>query len=130
MELDFPVEILESLLFLLARMTDALLEKVKSKARAIASLRIILNLDNGNQHERIVRPALPLQVTPTLLELLQFDLETHPPSAAIVGLELHAQSAAPHRAQHGLFLPQSPEPGRLEVLLAHLRKILGEQRVG
>jgi protein ImuB len=130
MELDFPVEILESLLFLLARMTDALLERVKSKARAIASLRLILSLDGGKQHERIVRPALPLQDTRTLLKLLQLDLETHPPSAAIVGLELHAQSAAPYRAQHGLFLPQAPEPGRLEVLLARLRKLLGEQRVG
>jgi protein ImuB len=45
-------------------------------------------------------------------------------------LELHAQSAAPHRAQHGLFLPQAPEPGTLEVLLARLQKLLGEQRVG
>jgi protein ImuB len=130
MDLDFPVEILESLLFLLARMTDALLDKVKSRARAIASLRVVLTLDGGKQHERMVRPALPLQDTPTLLKLLQLDLETHPPSAAIGGLELHAQSAAPYRAQHGLFLPQAPEPGRLEVLLARLRKILGEQRVG
>ena len=125
MELDFPVEMLEPLLFLLARMTDALLERVKSKARAIASLRVILKLDGGQASiERIIRPALPLQDTPTLLKLLQLDLETHPPSAAIVGLELHAQSAAPHRAQHGLFLPQAPEPGKLEVLLARLRKLL------
>jgi protein ImuB len=29
MELDFPVEMLEPLLFLLARMTDTLLERVK-----------------------------------------------------------------------------------------------------
>ncbi len=130
MELDFPVEILESLLFLLARMIDALLERVKSKTRAIALLRVILKLDGGKRHERIIRPALPLQDMPTLLKLLQLDLETHPPGAAIVGLELHAHSAAPHRAQHGLFLPQAPEPGRLEVLLARLRKLLGEQRVG
>jgi protein ImuB len=130
MELDHPVEILEPLLFLLARMTDALLERVKSKARAIASLRVVLNLDGGKLHRRIVRPALPLQDMPTLLKLLQLDLETHPPSAAILGLELHAQSAAPYRAQHGLFLPQSPEPGRLEVTLARLRKLVGEQRVG
>jgi protein ImuB len=130
MELDFPVEMLEPLLFLLSRMTDTLLERVKSKARAIASLRVVLNLDGGKQHERIVRPALPLQDTPTLLKLLQLDLETHPPSAAIVSLELHAQSAAPYRAQHGLFLPQAPEPGRLAVLLARLRKLLGEEQVG
>ena len=115
MELDFPVEMLEPLLFLLSRMTDTLLERVKSKALAIAMLRVVLHLDGGKQHERIVRPALPLQDKPTLLKLLQLDLETHPPNAAILRLELHAQSAAPYRAQHGLFLPQAPEPGRLEV---------------
>jgi protein ImuB len=65
-----------------------------------------------------------------LLKLVQLDLEMHPPSAGIVGLELHAQSAAPYQAQHGLFLPQAPEPGQLEVMLARMRKLLGEQRVG
>lgn len=130
MELDFPVEMLDPLLFLLARMTDTLLERVKAKARAIGLLRVVLNLDGGKQHERIVRPALPLEDKTTLLKLLQLDLETHPPSAAILSLELHAHSAAPYRAQHGLFLPQAPEPGRLEVLLARLRKLLGEERVG
>jgi protein ImuB len=130
MELDFPIEMLEPLLFLLARMTDALLERAKSKARAIALLRVVLHLDGGKQHERIIRPALPLHDKPTLLKLLQLDLETHPPSAEIVSLELHAQSAAPYRAQHGLFLPQAPEPGLLEVTLARLRKLLGEERVG
>lgn len=130
MEPDFPLEMLEPLLFLLARMTESLLERVRSKARAIASLRVVLHLEGGKEHERIVRPALPLEDKPTLLKLLQLDLETHPPAAAILGLELHAQSAAPYRAQHGLFLPQAPEPGRLEVLLARLRKLLGEERVG
>jgi protein ImuB len=129
-ELDFPVESLESLLFLLAWMIDALLERVKSKMRAIASLRVILKLDGGKRHERIIRPALPLQDMPTLLKLLQLDLETHRPGGATLGLELHAHSAAPHRIQHGLFLPSAPEPARLEVLLARLRKLLGDQRVG
>ncbi|WP_353073978.1 DNA polymerase Y family protein [Tunturiibacter gelidiferens] len=130
MELDFPVEELERLLFLLSRMTTTLLERVRSKARSIAALRIVLHLDAKSQHERTVRPALPLQDTPTLLKLIQLDLETHPPSAAIVGLELHAQSATPYRAQNGLFLPQAPEPGRLEVMLARMRKLLGDKRVG
>jgi protein ImuB len=107
-----------------------LLERAREKARAIASLRVVLKLDGGKRHERTVRPALPLEDKPTLLKLLQLDLETHPPSAAILSLELHAHSAAPYRAQHGLFLPQAPEPGRLEVLLARLRKLLGEERVG
>ena len=90
----------------------------------------MLHLDGGGQHERTVRPALPLRGQADAAQAIQLDLETHPPSAGIVGLELHAQSAAPYRAQHGLFLPQAPEPGRLEVLLARLRKLLGEERVG
>ena len=134
-ELDHPVELLEPLLFLLARMIDRLLVKVLSHSRAIASLEVILKLDRDTEghfhtHRRAVRPALPLQDSRTLLKLLQLDLEAHPPNAAIVALELHAQSAKPHRAQHGLFLPQAPEPARLEVMLARLRKLLGEGRVG
>lgn len=130
MELDFPVDDLERLLFLLSRMTTELLDRVRSRSRAIARLRVILDLEGGKRHERAVRPALPLQDTPTLLKLLHLDLETHPASAAILAVELHAASAAPYRAQHGLFLPQAPEPGQLEVLLARLGKLLGEQRIG
>jgi protein ImuB len=134
-ELDFPVEMLEPLLFLLARMIDQLLTRVLSHSLAIASLRIILKLEPDAEgqfqtHQRVVRPAMPLQDARTLLKLVQLDLEAHPPKAAIAALELSAQSAKPHRAQHGLFLPQSPEPGHLEVLLARLRKLLGDERVG
>jgi protein ImuB len=130
MDLEFPIEELERLLFLLSRMTSSLLDRVLSKAMAIGALRVVLHLDGGKQHERTVKPALPLQDTPTLLKLLQLDLETHPPSAAIAAVELQAQSAPPYRAQHGLFLPQSPAPGQTEILLARLTKLLGEGRVG
>ena len=134
-ELDYPVEMLEPLLFLLSRMIDRLLVKVLSRSLAIVSLQVILKLDRDadgrfRTHQRIIRPALPLQDAHMLLKLVQLDLEAHPPESAIVALELSAQSAKPHRAQHGLFLPQAPEPGRLEVLLARLRKLMGDERVG
>jgi protein ImuB len=118
------------LLFLLSRMTTELLDRVRTRARAIARLHVILDLEGGKRRERTVRPALPLQDTPTLLKLLHLDLETHPASAAILAVKLHAASASPYRSQHGLFLPQAPEPGQLEVLLARLGKLLGEQCVG
>ena len=130
MDLDFPVEELERLLFLLSRMITTLLDRVRAKSRAIAALRVVLHLDSGKQHERTVKPALPLQDSPTLLKLLQLDLETHPPSTGIIAVELHGRSAVPYRAQHGLFLPQEPEPGQTEVLVARLKKLLGDDRVG
>jgi protein ImuB len=130
MELDLPVEDLERLLFLLSCMTATLVARVCANARAITSIRLMLDLEGGMQYERTVRPALPLQDMRTLLKLIQLDLETYPPSTAILAMELQAQSTAPYRAQHGLFLPQAPEPGQTEVLLARLRKLLGEDRVG
>lgn len=134
-ELDHPVELLEPLLFLLAHMIHQLLSRVLARSRSIAALQIRLHLERDIDthtriHQRFVRPALPLQDAQTLLKLVQLDLEAHPPQASIIALELRAQSAIPHRAQHDLFLPQTPEPGRLEVLLARLHKLLGDERVG
>ena len=129
LELEHPVELLEPLLFILARLLEELMRRSRESAMAIASVRTQLTLENGT-HERTIRPALPTQDARTLLKLLRLDLEMNPPAGAIHGARMQAISAKPHRAQHGLFLPQAPEPGRLEVLLARLRKLLGADRLG
>jgi len=77
-----------------------------------------------------VRPALPEWSYQTLLKLVQLDLELHPPEAAVIALHLVAQPARSQTVQQGLFTPQTPEAGRLEILLARLRKLVGEDRVG
>jgi len=82
------------------------------------------------EHRRVVRPALPERNHATLLKLIQLDLEMYPPHAAVVALHMRGQPARPQSVQRGLFVPQTPEAGRLEVLLARLRKLVGEDRVG
>jgi protein ImuB len=77
-----------------------------------------------------VRPALAERDRPTLLKLLQLDLEMHPPPGAVVALRIVAHPARPQTAQQGLFAAQAPEAGRMEILLARLRKLVGEERVG
>jgi protein ImuB len=133
-ELDHPVDLLEPLLFLLARLLDQLLLRVQARSLAIASIEVRLKLDlkdgQPRHHERIIRPALPSQDSRRLLKLVQLDLETHPPEAAVIAIEMRVAAARPHVVQHGLFLPQGPEPDRLEVLLARLRNLLGENYVG
>jgi protein ImuB len=78
----------------------------------------------------VVRSALPEHNHHTLLKLIQLDLEMHPPEAGVIALHMRAQPARPQTVQQGLFVPQTPEAGRLEVLLARLRKLLGEDRIG
>jgi protein ImuB len=66
----------------------------------------------------------------TFLKLLQLDLKAHPPGAPIVKIRLAAEPARPRAAQNGLFLPPSPEPEKLELTLARIAGIVGEDKVG
>lgn len=131
-ELEHPVDLLEPLLFLLSRMLEQIVARAAERALAIASVEIKLILDCAmrREHRRVVRPALPESNHQTLLKLVQLDLETHPPEAAVIALYVQAQPARPQTVQQGLFAAQTPEAGRLEVLLARLRKLVGEDRVG
>ena len=131
-ELEYPVDLLEPLLFLLGRMLEQILARAARHALAIASVetRLVLNGAPGREHCRVVRPALPEHNHLTLLKLVQLDLEMHPPQGAVIALRMRAQPARPQTVQQGLFVPQTPEAGRLEVLLARLRKLVGEDRVG
>ncbi len=86
--------------------------------------------DNTNLHTRTLKPALPLDDRNLLLKLLQLDLQAHPAPAAILAITLHADPGPRPGIQSGLFSPQSPEPLRLEVTLARLAALVGQDRVG
>jgi protein ImuB len=134
-ELDHPVDLLEPLLFLLSQMLEQIMQRAAQRALAIASVEACLVLDDPahdapREHRRTIRPTLPERDRLTLLKLIQLDLEMHPPVAAVIALRIEAHPARPQTAQQGLFAAQAPEAGRLEILLARLRKLVGEERVG
>ncbi len=131
-KLEHPVDLLQPLLFLVSRMLEQIIARAAEHALAIALVETRLVLDSaiGKEHRRVVRPAFPESNHRTLLKLIQLDLEMHPPQAAVIALHSQAQPARPQTVQQGLFVPQTPEAGRLEVLLARLRKLLGEDQVG
>jgi len=99
MELDTPVEQLDSLLFVLGVMLEQLTLRASARVLALASVTITLSLEGSATHVRAVRPALPTNDRPLWLKLLQLDLEAHPPQAAIVAVTLADASrcnACPH----------------------------------
>jgi protein ImuB len=130
MELDSPVELLETLLFVVNVMLEQLILRAKARVLALASVSIILTLEGGTTHTRTVRPALPANDRPLWIKLLHLDLEAHPPLAAILALSLTAESGSTSKVQLGLFSPQLPEPARLDVTMAHIRAIVGDENVG
>ena len=129
-ELDSPVEILDSLLFISGVMLEQLILRATSRVLALASVTITLSLEGNGSHVRTVRPALPTNDRQLWIKLMHLDLEAHPPPAAILALTLSAEPGSVSKVQLGLFSPQLPEPSRLDVTLARIAKIVGEENVG
>jgi protein ImuB len=129
-EFETPVEQIDSLLFMGARMIDCLAARAAGRALALRSLTAEMGLEGGETHCRAIRPAVPTIDRKFLLKLLQLEIGAHPPQATVVRLTLRAEAGAQSKVQLGLFAPQTPEPSRLDVTLARLRAMVGEERVG
>ena len=128
--LDSPVEILDSLLFVLSPMLETILTRAIEQAYAVRSLQLTLLLERGATHTIEIRPATPSQNREALLKLLNLELQAKPPSAGVLTVTLEAEPSKPQTAQRGLFQAQFPEPDKLDLLLARLRSIAGEDNVG
>jgi len=129
-ELDTPVELLDSLLFVIGVMLEQLILRATAHILALASVTLALSLQDRTRHVRTVRPALPSNDRGMWIKLIHLDLEAHPAQAAILSLVLTAEPGNTGKLQLGLFSPQLPEPGRLDITLARIRAIVGEECVG
>lgn len=129
-EFETPVEQIDSLLFVGARMIDCLVARAGGRALALTSLKAEMRLEGDRTHNVAIKPALPSADRKFLLKLLQLEIGAHPPQAAVVSLTLRADAGQQGKVQLGLFAPQTPEPSRLDVTLARLRALVGEERVG
>ncbi|MGA7652396.1 MAG: DNA polymerase Y family protein, partial [Terracidiphilus sp.] len=130
MELDAPVELLDSLLFVVAAMLDQLILRAQARIMALAAVTVTLSLDGGGTYARTIRPALHSNQKQIWIKLLHLDLEAHPPHAGIVGVALTAEPGKTGKVQLGLFSPQLPEPSRLDVTLARIRALVGDGNCG
>jgi protein ImuB len=129
-DLDAPVDRADSLLFLGARIIDCLSARAVAHALALASLTVQMVLEGGGIYRRVIRPAVPTIDRKFLLKLLQLEIAAHPPQAAVMQIAISAEAGQTSKVQLGLFTPQTPEPSRLDVTIARLKAIAGEDRVG
>jgi protein ImuB len=138
MDLDHAVGNIESLAFVFRIMLDQLCARLASHALATAELEITLTLDLSQEDavatNKIficsIKLPLPTIDGKLLLKLVQLDLAAHPPGAAVQKLRLEAYPVQPQHVQEGMFVPQGPEPQQLQITLARLYRIVGEDRAG
>jgi protein ImuB len=65
-----------------------------------------------------------------LLKLLRLQLQAGPPTAPILKLVLAADPSAPRVVPGGLFIPQGPDPEKLELTIARLANLVGDGNIG
>jgi len=85
---------------------------------------------NSKPFTRTLELPVPMLDPKVFLKLLQLDLKAHPPGAPILKVHLSAIPARPRSTQGGLFLPPTPEPEKLELTLARIAGMVGEDKVG
>ena len=129
-ELEYPLAELEPLSFIFARLLNQLCARLHAYALATNELRVLLRLEDGTAHERTLSLPAPLRDHKIFLKLLLLDTESHPPQKAVVAVGIACEPVKPRILQSGLFIPQAPEPAKLELTLARLAKLVGSRNVG
>ncbi len=145
MQLDDGVEDLEPLSFLLGRLLDQLCARLKARALAAASIQVRFELEATFEggpvagvgqknprgtYQRDLQLPVPVSDSKMLLKLLRLRLQGDSPGAPIVGIVVAAEAARPRAAQGGLFLPIFPDPEKLELTIARITHVVGEENVG
>jgi protein ImuB len=130
LELEYPLELLEPLMFVMNRLLGDVCARLEQRALAAIGLRLRLRLENAGEHERSIRLPVPMRSSRVFLKLFELDLEKHPPAAPIIKVHLAAEPAKPRTTQNGLFIPLAPEPEKLELTLARIAAVVGEENVG
>ncbi len=130
LELEWPIDTLEPLSFVLARLLDPLSAALERADRGAAAIRLDLRLVDRSTHQRVLLLPAAMRDARVLRTLLLLDLEAHPPAAAVdvVGVEV---DPAPSRiVQYSLLARAMPSPETLVTLTARLGALVGERRCG
>ena len=130
MDLDYPLDRLEPLLFLFGRVLSDLCGRLRSQAQAARILEARLYLDRKEEYRCKLEFPVPLAESHTMLKLLQLHLERHSPGALVLGFMLRIEPVEPRCLQGGLFLPPTPQPDKLQLTLARIAGLVGEGNVG
>lgn len=129
-ELEHSLAELEPLSFVFARLLHQICAALNAYAMATNEVSVVMQLENQTTHERKLSLPHPMRDHKVFLKLLLLDMEMHPPSAAVRAVSITCEPVKPRVLQHGLFVPLAPAPDKLELTLARLAKLVGEENVG
>jgi protein ImuB len=130
LDLEWPIEGLEPLSFVLARVFEPLAERLERADRGAAILHTHLRLTTREVHARTVQLPAPMRDPKTLRTLVLLDLESNPPSAALDRVRVLIEPTPARVLQWTLYERAQPTPEQVSTLLARLTALMGEGHVG
>ena len=134
LELEWPIEGLEPLSFVLTRLLEPLSTRLERRDRGAAVLHVVLRLGppagRGDTYARRLELPTPMRDVRTLRTLALLDLESHPPPAPIESVTVSIDPTPGRVLQHTLFTRAHPTPEQLSTLLARLGALMGQDRIG
>jgi len=128
--LEWPIEGLEPLSFVLSRLADPVCADLDRRGRAAAAISVELRLVTREIWVRRQELPTPIKDPRTLRTLVLLDLESHPPLAGIDVVTLRAEPTPARSLQHSLLERARPAPEQISTLVARLTALMGEGRVG
>ena len=128
--LEWPIEGLEPLAFVLGRVLDPLCGQLDARGVAVGMLHVRLTLVTRETHERALRFPAAVNDPKVLRTLVLLDLESHPPSAGIDAVTVSADPVPARTLQFSLLERAVPSAERVSTLLARLTVLMGEERCG
>ena len=130
LDLEWPIDGLEPLSFVLGRLMDPLSAHLERRGRGAAVLHVRLHLVTREVHERSLQLPTPIRDARTLRTLALLDLESHPPAAAIDRVVVAVDPTPGRIVQCSLLTRPLPSPEQLSTLNARLAALIGEGRCG
>jgi protein ImuB len=130
LDLEWPIEGLQPLSFVLGRLFDALSAHLAARGRAAAVLHVHLQLVTRVVERRSLQLPAPMRDARVLRTLVLLNLEAHPVSAGVDRVTVIADPVPGRVIQHSLLTRGLPLPEQLSTLLARLAAVMGEGRCG
>ena len=140
LELEWPLDALEPLSFVFARLLDPLSLRLERADRGAIAIRLDLRLTDRSVHQRVLQLPAPMRDAKVLRTLLLLDLESHPPSplcgltgsatAAVDVVSIELDPAPARITQFSLLQRALPSPETLSTLTARLSALVGDTRIG
>jgi protein ImuB len=130
MELEWPIDALEPLSFVLARLLEPLSASLEQADRSASAIVLALTLVTRDVVTRRLELPAPIRDARTFRTLLLLQLESQPIADAIDRVAVLLEPTPARIVQYSLLERALPSPETLSTLVARLGALMGAGRVG